>query len=397
MNNQTPIGQNADVIITTDHIKVKKSLYAYEPKSYLAQLQQAAIRQGEMLDMTAITDENIFVNIENIIVEVAKEHFTIDRNYEYYKKDIYYRSVLCNPFRKFYGLDYIPDNQIFFGCGSYDLWKTLLGFVLADGKIIANSPHYSDFANYVLATGREFLGIFRNDFQFPTQEIIDTIEKEKEACACVLIDRPSNPTGVHCTVEETELILAKAMQYNIPVVIDEVYANYIPLNESVCPLLAKYKNLVWMRSNSKGCNIGSSRVGALVFGSAELANCFSKIHSPFAPDYFSVLLAKKLFEMGPDFLDNLRNEIKSRKHHLETELTQMGYFCLPSHPNIPALMIHKAGKNLVQEFANHGIEVRGAACYQRTIPILDDSYIRVRIQFDDEKIEKFLNAAKQIV
>jgi histidinol-phosphate/aromatic aminotransferase/cobyric acid decarboxylase-like protein len=388
--------QNTDVTITKDNIRVKKSAYEYIPKDYIEQLQHAANNEGEMLDMTATEDEDLLINIENVIVELAKYYFTKDRKYGYYMKDPYYRSTLYKPFCDFYSLDDIATEQIFFGCGSYDLWKTLLGYVIADGKIIGNAPQFPDFVNFIQASGREFIGIYRNDFKFPTQEIINAIEKEKEKCACILIDRPSNPTGLYCTLDEVVLILEKAIRYNIPVVIDEAYANYIPLNESVSNLIQTHKNLIWLRSNSKGYNVGSMRVGVLAFGSKEMANCFSKFQSPVTPDYFSILLAKKLFEFGLDYLKNLQNEIKTKKQILETELTKLDYFCLPSHPNMPVLMFHKAGKDLVKEFAELGIEVRSAGYYQKTIPIFDNSYVRIRVQFDNEKINKFLDAANKI-
>lgn len=390
--------QNSDVTITKDNIKVRKGVYEYVPKDYIEQLQHAANNQGKMLDMTATDDEDKLVSIENIIVELAENYFTKDSKYGYYMKDPYYRSTLYKPFCDYYNLDTlkISKEQIFFGCGSYDLWKTLLGYVITDDKIIGNAPQFPDFVNFIQASGREFIGIYRNDFKFPTQEIINAIEKEKQKCACILIDRPSNPSGLFCTLDEVVLILEKAMTYNIPVVIDEAYANYIPLKESVSNIIQTQKNLIWLRSNSKGYNAGSMRVGVLAFGSKELANCFSKLQSPVTPDYFSILLAKKLFELSPNYLQNLQDEIKSKKQIIETELTQLGYFCLPSHPNMPVLMFHKAGKDLVKEFAELGIEVRSAGYYQKTIPILDNSYVRIRVQFDDEKINEFLEAASKI-
>jgi histidinol-phosphate/aromatic aminotransferase/cobyric acid decarboxylase-like protein len=63
---------------------------------------------------------------------------------------------------------------------------------------------------------------------------------------------------------------------------------------------------------------------------------------------------------------------------------------------MPVLMIHKEGKNLTKEFQDRGVIVRSAGYYQRTLPILDDSFVRIRIQFDDEKINKFLQIASEI-
>jgi histidinol-phosphate/aromatic aminotransferase/cobyric acid decarboxylase-like protein len=138
------------------------------------------------------------------------------------------------------------------------------------------------------------------------------------------------------------------------------------------------------------------RVGVLAFGSEEVANCFSKVHSPVTPDFFSIQLAKKIYELSPSYLSNLQNMIKVKKQFIEQNLVQFGYYCLPSHPNMPVLMIHKEGKNLTKEFQDRGVIVRSAGYYQKTLPILDDSFVRIRIQFDDEKINKFLQIASEI-
>ncbi|MDR0970159.1 MAG: aminotransferase class I/II-fold pyridoxal phosphate-dependent enzyme [Lentimicrobiaceae bacterium] len=241
---QCSVNRNSEskIVLTNDKVKVPKEIYEYTPKDYINQLQDAALNKGKMLDMTETEDEDEFVETEKIIVELAKEYFAKDRNYDYYMKDPYYRSTLYGPFCKFYGLDNFPQSQIFFGCGSYDLWKTLLGFIITKGKIIGNAPQFPDFVNFIKATGHDFEGFYNNDFSFPTKEIIQSIEKEKDNCACILIDRPSNPTGLFCTLEEISLILEKSKQYNIPVVIDEAYANYIPINESVSNLIKQYSN-----------------------------------------------------------------------------------------------------------------------------------------------------------
>ena len=380
---------------TTDSVRINTPLYSFKPYSYLEQLEAAALSNDSFINMTSVKEENEFIQMNKTVYQVSLDFFTVNQDYDYKMSDPFYHKALYSPFCKYYNVKGLGAEQVFFGCGTYDLWKTIAGFILPQGIAIGLGPQFPDYVGLLKATGRNYISIHNNKFTFPTKEFIEKINELKESCCCVIIDRPSNPNGLCGSLKEIEEILNAAVKYGIPVIIDEAYGNYISLEESAIQLADHHKNIIWMRSNAKAYGIGGLRVGALVFGSKSLASYFKKVHTPVAPDVFSVEVSKKLFQLGDSVLIPLQNKIKEMKKIIVDSLTSYGYYCLPSHTNVPVLMFKKDMRNLSRDFIENRVIVRNGEYYKGTCEVLDSTYARIRIPLDDKKIKDFLNVAKK--
>lgn len=382
--------------ITEDSIRINQPLYTFQPYSYLEQLESAALANDSFLNMTSVKEENEFIGMNKVVTEIGLQFLKTNSDFDYKMSDPFYRKTLYHGFCEYYKIKDLPQEQVFFGCGTYDLWKTIAGYLLPSGTAIGLGPQFPDYVGLIKATGRNYIDIHNSKFSFPTKEFIDKINELKESCCCVIIDRPSNPNGLSGTINEIENILVVASKYGIPVIIDEAYGNYISLDESAIQLIHKHKNLIWMRSNSKAYGIGGIRVGALAFGSKSLAAYFQKVHTPVAPDVFSVEISKQLFNMGDNILIPLQNQVKIMKKMLVDSLTSYGYYCLPSHDNVPVLMFKTNRLNLSKEFIKRYVIVRSGEYYKGTCKTLDSTFARIRVPLNEKKINSFLHVAKEI-
>ena len=81
------------------------------------------------------------------------------------------------------------------------------------------------------------------------QSVVDAISADT---SLVCIDRPNNPTGQTLTLAEVEQILARCEQLGVYCIVDEAYGDFIPREESAVTLGPKYKNIIIVRTFSKG-------------------------------------------------------------------------------------------------------------------------------------------------
>ncbi|MEM8605082.1 MAG: aminotransferase class I/II-fold pyridoxal phosphate-dependent enzyme [Cyanobacteria bacterium P01_H01_bin.121] len=349
-----------------------------------------------LLNVMTMADEQAYVQIADAIATVAQHFYPHQQTYDYNAADPYYKTQLTTGYRHFFHCQDLPADSVFFGCGSADLFKTLLSFVLPAGVIIGPALQYPEYVDYIRASGRQYLGVFTPKHSFPTQGILDGIDQHQQTCAAVLLDRPSNPTGQVVSVAELVQILQAAATAKILVIVDEAYANYMPVAESAVNLLGQHQNLVLLRSNAKAYGIGSMRVGFLAFGSPAIAAQFAKVQTPFCPDLFAVEFANYLFQQGDTFLDPLRYEIQQQKAELQQRLMRLGFTCLPSHASISILMLHLPGHHLREEFQREGVMIRDDSAYNAMLPAIDESYARLRVPLTSERRDRLIAAAARV-
>lgn len=97
----------------------------------------------------------------------------------------------------------------------------------------------------------------------------------------VWICNPNNPTGTYVTKEELEAFLEEIPKH-VLVVIDEAYFEYVTAQDypQTIPLLAKYENLLIMRTFSKVYGLAAFRIGYGI-GSPELIKQLNVVRLPF--------------------------------------------------------------------------------------------------------------------
>ena len=96
----------------------------------------------------------------------------------------------------------------------------------------------------------------------------------------IYIDNPNNPTGQCINIGDIERIVAEAQNYNITVIIDEAYGDFMERSNSAVQLCEKYSNLVVVRTLSKGFGLAGMRIGYII-ACKELIHCMNKMVNPY--------------------------------------------------------------------------------------------------------------------
>ncbi|MBQ2783121.1 MAG: histidinol-phosphate aminotransferase family protein, partial [Oscillospiraceae bacterium] len=111
-------------------------------------------------------------------------------------------------------------------------------------------------------------------------EVSDLVDAISADTSLVYIDRPNNPTGQTLTLSEVEQILARCEQLGVYCIVDEAYGDFIPREESAVTLGPKYKNIIIVRTFSKGFGLAGLRAGYIIT-TQDLIRYISKVSNPF--------------------------------------------------------------------------------------------------------------------
>jgi len=163
---------------------------------------------------------------------------------------------------------------------------------------------------------------------------------------------PNNPTGTTTELEEIELILKNTSGI---VLVDEAYREFYGV--TCVPLLAKYNNLVILRSFSKFGAMAGARVGYLI-ANKKLSQVFDAIRFPLGVSYFSCKLAEKLLEQDQKWIKDQIKMIKKEREKLSKSLKKLGFFVCPSQANFLLVNFGEKAKEICQKLKGNNILIR---------------------------------------
>ena len=152
-------------------------------------------------------------------------------------------------------------------------------FAKPGAQVVGFMPTFTDMVVSVGLNGMKYIGIppADSDYRLDVKAMLDAISEET---SFVYIDNPNNPTGQLLPVSEIERIVEKANKSDGCVLIDEAYADFVEKSDSAMPLLAKYDNLMVLRTFSKGFGLAGLRAGYLA-SSPELVGLMGKASNPY--------------------------------------------------------------------------------------------------------------------
>ena len=324
---------------------------------------------------------NDFID-ENII----KKYIT-KSNYELNKYPIIEYDLLKEELIK-YWKEYIntslTEENIAFGGGIMGILRSMSEFLFNQKtNILGCAPQFPRFVSEVeLKRGNyEYYDISKEDnFKFNANSLLKMISNKYDV---IHIENPNNPTGQIIDIQDIERIVNRAQKYDIIVIIDEAYGEYMNQNNSAIKLVEKYDNIVVLRSASKFYGLPNHRIGYL-FSSKAFVKVYNEVTIPFPFSDLSANVYRNIIKKHKE-MDSIKQEVMGIKKKMLKALRPENYLYTSIETPIFTLKSDKYEK-LSNQLRKRGIIAENCINFLN----LDSRYARVRIPKEWEKLLSIL-------
>jgi histidinol-phosphate aminotransferase len=218
-------------------------------------------------------------------------------------------------------------------------------------------------------------------FVFPFEKTMAALDNLPKA---LFLCTPSNPLGNSIPQNQLDALLEKTATLNIPVVIDEAYAEFA--GHSSTHFLEQYSHVIILRSFSKAFGLAGLRLGYFVSTPAIIAE-LEKLKLAWTVNHFSVFAGEVVLGHVHYFRQKIE-EAKELKQELTDLLRGKGYECYETDTNFIIVRV-PAHAALISTLKEAGILVSDVSHYPHSGTLLENC-IRVSMpsQEDLKKLRK---------
>lgn len=332
-------------------------------------------------DAVLNTNENPFPLSDQLAKEIGKRVEDVARNLNRYPdRDA---TTLRNGLAQFINTlssTSVTAENIWAANGSNEIIQSLF-LAFGEKGAIGFTPSYSMHPLIARVTQTPWIdGQRRADFSLDIALAKKEIAEKKPSLT--FITTPNNPTGSSVSIAEIEEIAQNAPGL---LVIDEAYAEFSD-EISAVTLIAKYPNVVVIRTMSKAFSFAGVRLGYLVADKSVIDALFL-VRLPYHLSSLTQVAAEVALEFRDELLGNVATLIAQRIW-VESELKKLGLNVIPSKANfllfsgfdIPAPTLWKL-------LLDAGVLIRDVGL---------SGYLRVTIGSEAEN-KLFINALTKII
>lgn len=171
------------------------------------------------------------------------------------------KKAICDKFKKDNGLDYLPENILVSNGGKQCLYNIIQVLLNPGDEVLIPNPYWVSYEEMVKLADGACVFLPHVDFKI-TREILEKAITQKTKL--LLLNSPSNPTGVVYSKEELEMIAEICVKHNIFVISDEIYEPliYEKKHISIASLNPQIKELtIVVNGVSKAYSMTGWRIG----------------------------------------------------------------------------------------------------------------------------------------
>ncbi|WP_017472173.1 pyridoxal phosphate-dependent aminotransferase [Amphibacillus jilinensis] len=244
------------------------------------------------------------------------------------------KEAITNKMYRDHQLSYQPD-QVVVTTGAKHALFTLFQVLLNKGdEVIVPAPYWVSYPEQIkLAEGKPVFvtGEEKNHFKLTAKQLDEAITSKTKA---VIINSPSNPTGMMYTKEELKAIGDVCLKHNLLIVSDEIYEKLTYTDQehiSISQLSSQLKEqTVIINGVSKSHAMTGWRIGYAV-GSKTIIKAMSNLisHSTSNPTTIAQYGALAAYQASDDEIIKMKQAFKTRLDRTYELLTQVpGISCL---------------------------------------------------------------------
>ncbi len=385
---------------------ISKRVQAIKPSPTLAIDAKAKALQQQGIDVISFgagePDFDTPANIKEAAVKAINSGFT---KYCAVAGTPEIKTAIINKLKKDNNLEYSQD-EIIVSCGAKHSLYNLFQAVFNEGdEIIIPAPYWVSYPDMAILAGAVPVIIHTEDknyFKIEPHAVEKVITPKTKA---IVINSPSNPTGVTYTCEELRKIAEVCIKHNLLIISDEIYEKLVYDNFSFCSTAsvmpeAKAHTIV-INGVSKAFSMTGWRIGYAA-GPKEIISAMAKIQSQSTSNAASISIKASVEALNgtQDEVEKMRIEFEKRRNYIVERLNAMeGITCLKPNgafyvfPNIKALIGKTFGGKSVKndmEFADFLLDKAKIAVVPGS-SFGADGYMRLSYATSLKNIEEGMN------
>lgn len=230
---------------------------------------------------------------------------------------------------KKYHLNYDWQTEVMITIGGTEaISASLLGILEAGDKVILPAPIYPGYEPVITLAGAEpvYLDTSDNGFVLAPEVLEEALETHGEQVKAVILNYPSNPTGVTYSRDEVKALAEVLKKYPVFVISDEIYSEltYDEKHVSIAEYLREQTILI--NGLSKSHAMTGWRIG-FIFAPQELTKEIIKVHQYLvtAATTISQKAAVQALVEGIDDAQVMKKEYLIRRDFVFDKMTELGF------------------------------------------------------------------------
>ncbi len=338
-------------------MKLSKRALETKPSSTLVITAEAKKLKKEGRDIVGFTagepDFPIVDFIKESAIDAIKNDFS---NYTPAAGIEELKEAICNKLNKDNGLSYNKENIVVSNGAKHSLTNTLLAILDKGDEVIIQAPFWLSYSEMVkLADGTPVIINTTEETNFKlTKELLD--KHVTSNTKAIMLNSPSNPTGMVYLKEELEMIAEFAKKHDLIVISDEIYEKLL-YNEktphiSIASLDGMKERTVVINGLSKSHGLTGWRIGYLA-APVEIAKAVANMQSHMTSNPNSVAQKASVAALttNSNHLEAQVKEFKERRDYI--------YDRIQNIPHLTTLLPDGAFYMFVDVTALLGKEVKG--------------------------------------
>ena len=241
------------------------------------------------------------------------------------------RAEISNYIKRTQGISYNSDNEILVTVGGSEAIDIGLRAVINDGdEVIIPQPSYVSYEPCAILAGAKPVIInlkAENEFRLTPEELLNAITEKTKV---LVLPYPNNPTGAIMESEDLEKIAKIAIEKDILVMSDEIYAalTYKQKHVSIASIEGMRERTILINGFSKAYAMTGWRLG-YACAPAQIIKQMTKIHqfaimcAPTTSQYAAVEALKN----GDEDVEKMRQAYNQRRRFLMNAFKNMNLEC----------------------------------------------------------------------
>ncbi|GFS04177.1 aminotransferase [Elysia marginata] len=237
--------------------------------------------------------------------------------------------VAATEYYKKHDIEVSPDDIIVTTGASEGIFFLLHSITDIGDEIVTPEPFYANYFGFATISGVKIISVeTKLDDNFSLPDVSSFEEKITDKTKAILICNPGNPTGNLYSKAEMEELGKLVVKYNLQLVVDEVYREFVyDCNErhsSVLQIKGLEDHAIMVDSVSKRYSLCGARVGFVVSKNKLLKDTILKFaQARLSPPTYGQIAAEVALKSSESYIKNSVLEYKSRRDLLVSELKKI--------------------------------------------------------------------------